>query len=140
MVDDLNEKVPHTENPGKNGTDLSQSLLEEPLTLNGAKEEPRDFYAKAFRYASQADFDRAAKLQGLDDEITLLRVEISALVAENPYNIQPIQIALLALERLVKTRYHISKGDEQSFAVRMANVLANIDLPEGIKHSDLIIK
>jgi len=33
MVDDLNEKVPHTENPGKNETDLSQPLTEEPLPL-----------------------------------------------------------------------------------------------------------
>jgi hypothetical protein len=96
-----------------------------------------DFYLKAFGSSRQADFDRAAGIQGLDAEITMLRVEINTLVEHNPYNIQPIQIALLTLERLVRTRYRISQMDEQGLAERMANILSNIVLPTGISGANL---
>jgi hypothetical protein len=96
-----------------------------------------DLYVKAFGISHQADFDYAAGIRGLDAEITMLRVEISTLIEHNPYNVKPIQIALLTLERLVRTRYQVSKHDEQELAERMANILSNIVLPAGISSASL---
>ena len=113
MIDDLN----------KAGTPVESSNV--------------DLYVKAFGSSLQPDFDLAAGIRGLDAEITMLRVEISTLIAHNPYNIQPIQIALLALERLVRTRYQVSKHDEQGLAERISNILSNIVLPAGISSASL---
>ena len=69
------------------------------------------FYAKVLDEAERLDFELASGVKGIDDEIALLRVKIKSLLENEPENIKLILQMTNALERLVRTRYNISKVD-----------------------------
>lgn len=90
------------------------------------------FYAKVLDEAERIDFELATGVEGIDDEIALLRVKIKSLLERDPENIKLIMRAINALERLVRTKYHISKGDKKGLKEAIGNVLKDVALPLGI--------
>jgi hypothetical protein len=90
------------------------------------------FYQKALDEAERLDFELASGVNGIDDEIALLRVKIKAILDEDPKNIRLIVEATNALERLVRTRYKISKEQRKGLKEAIANVLKEVALPLGI--------
>jgi hypothetical protein len=59
--------------------------------------------------AERLDLKLSTGIEGLDDEIGLMRVKIKSLVQRDPENIKLIMRAVNYLERLVRTKYNISK-------------------------------
>ncbi len=90
------------------------------------------FYSKVLDQAEQLDFELATGVEGIDDEIALLRVKIKSILRHNPENIRLIMQATNALARLVKTKYNISKEDKKGLKEAIANVLRDVALPLGI--------
>ena len=90
------------------------------------------FYSKVLDEAEQIDFELAAGVRGIDDEIALLRVKIKSLLEHEPENIKLIMQATDTLAKLVKTRYNISKEDKQGLKEAIGNVLKDVALPLGI--------
>jgi hypothetical protein len=90
------------------------------------------FYAKVLDEAEQLDFELASGVEGIDDEIALLRVKIKSLLENDPENISLLMQATSALERLVRTRYKISKEQRKGLKEAIGNVLRDIALPLGI--------
>jgi len=90
------------------------------------------FYSPVLTDVERHDFDLATEVDGLDDEIALFRVKIKSLIQHDPDNIKLIMRALNHLERLVRTKYNIGKGDKKGMKEAVANVLKNIALPVGI--------
>ncbi len=90
------------------------------------------FYSKVLDEAEQLSFEVATGVEGIDDEIALLRVKIESLLKRDPENIKLIMQATNALERLIKTRYNISKEDRKGLKEAIANVLRDVALPLGI--------
>ncbi|MBI4303312.1 MAG: hypothetical protein HY665_03105 [Chloroflexi bacterium] len=90
------------------------------------------FYSKVLDEAEQADFELATGVEGIDEEIALLRVKIKSLIEHDPENIRLIMQAINALARLVTTRYNISKEDKKGLKEAIATVLKDIALPLGI--------
>jgi len=90
------------------------------------------FYTQILDEAEQLDFELAAGVEGLDDEITLLRMRIRALLEDEPENIRHIVQATNALVRLVRTRYDISKEDRKGLKEAITNVLKEVAIPLGI--------
>jgi hypothetical protein len=90
------------------------------------------FYSRVLDEAEQLDFELATGVEGIDDEIALLRVKIKSLVEHDPENIKLIMQATNTLARLVRTRYHISKEDRKGLKQAIGNVLKDIALPLGI--------
>ncbi|MDD4859243.1 MAG: hypothetical protein PHR56_03455 [Dehalococcoidales bacterium] len=91
-----------------------------------------NFYARVLDEAEQLDFERAAGLDGIDEEITLLRVKIKSILGDDPGNIKLLVEATNALERLIRTRYKISKEQRKGLKDAIGNVLRDIALPLGI--------
>jgi len=89
------------------------------------------FYSKVLTDSEQWDFEQATDVEGLDDEIALLRVKIKAVVANDPDNIALIMRALGTLARLLKTKKNIGK-EKQGIREAIGNVLKEIALPLGI--------
>ena len=98
------------------------------------------FYSKILDEAERLDFELATGVEGIDDEIALLRVKIKSLVERDPQNIKLIMQAINALERLVRTKFNISKEDKKGLKEAIANVLKDIALPLGIGLSTAIKK
>ncbi|MDD5127050.1 MAG: hypothetical protein PHR43_02970 [Dehalococcoidales bacterium] len=90
------------------------------------------FYARVLDEAEQLDFERAAGLDGIDEEITLLRVKIKSILGEDPKNVKLLVEATNALERLIRTRYRISKEQRKGLKDAISNVLRDIAMPLGI--------
>jgi len=90
------------------------------------------FYAKVLDEAEQLDFELASGVEGIDDEITLLRVKIKSLLESEPENIRLIMQVTNALERLIRTRYNISKEQRKGLKEAIGNVIRDIAIPLGI--------
>ena len=90
------------------------------------------FYSRVLDEAEQLDFELATGVEGIDDEIALLRVKIKSLLEDEPENIRLIIQMANALERLVKTRYNITKEQKKGLKEAIGNVLRDVAVPLGI--------
>ncbi len=90
------------------------------------------FYSRVLDEAEQLDFELATGVEGIDDEIALLRVKIKSILTRDPENIKLIMQATNTLARLVRTRYNIGKEDRKGLKEAIGNVLRDIALPLGI--------
>jgi len=90
------------------------------------------FYSKVLDEAEQLDFELATGVEGIDDEIALLRVKIKSLIEHDPENINLIMQATNTLARLVRTKYNIGKEDRKGLKEAIGNVLRDVALPLGI--------
>ena len=90
------------------------------------------FYSKVLDEAERLDFELASGVDGIDDEIALLRVKIKSILEHDPENIKLIMRVTNTLERLVRTRYNISKEQKKGLKEAIGNVLRDVALPLGI--------
>jgi len=99
-----------------------------------------NFYARVLDEAELLDFELAAGVNGIDDEIALLRVKIKSILGDDPKNIRLLVEATNALERLIKTRYKITKEQRKGLKEAIGNVLRDVALPLGISISAVLDK
>ena len=92
----------------------------------------RDFYARVLDEAERLDFELASGVEGIDGEIALLRVKIKSILEHDPENVKLIMQATNALERLIRTRYKITKEQRKGLKEAIGNVLREVALPLGI--------
>jgi len=90
------------------------------------------FYSKVLDEAEQLDLELATGVEGIDDEIALLRVKIKSILAHEPDNVKLIMQGSDTLARLVRVKYNISKKDKKGLKEAIGNVLKDIALPLGI--------
>lgn len=90
------------------------------------------FYSKVLDEAEQFDFELASGVNGIDDEIALLRVKIKSVLEKDPANVKLIMQATNTLAGLVKTRYKISREQRKGLKEAIGNVLRDVALPLGI--------
>ena len=90
------------------------------------------FYSKVLDEAEQLDFELATGVEGIDDEIALLRVKIKSLLEHDPENIKLIMQATNTLAGLVKTSYNMTKEQRKGLKEAIGNVLRDVALPLGI--------
>ncbi len=101
----------------------------QPANQNARK---HGFYSKVLDEAEQLDLELAQGVEGIDDEIALLRVKIKSILEHDPENIRLIMEATNTLARLIRTRYNITKDQKKGLKEAIGNVLKDIVLPLGI--------
>ena len=90
------------------------------------------FYSRALDEVEQLDFELASGVNGIDDEIALLRVKIKSILGDDPKNLKLLVEATNALERLIRTRYRINKEQRKGLKEAIGNVLRDVAVPLGI--------
>jgi len=90
------------------------------------------FYSKVLDEVEKLDFELAAGVDGIDDEIALIRVKLKSLLEHDPENVQLMMQATNTLARLVKTRYNMSKEDRKGLKEAISNVLKEVAIPLGV--------
>ena len=90
------------------------------------------FYSKVLDEAEQIDLEAASGVDGIDDEIALLRVKIKSVLEKDPENIRLIMQATNTLAGLVKARYKITREQRQGLKEAIGNVLRDVAVPLGI--------
>ena len=101
-------------------------------TRSNHKGSPRGFYQQALDEAERIELERASEVQGLDEEIALLRLMLKDLLQRQPERIDLHFEAANIIARLVKTRYQISKEQRKSLKEAIAKVLTEIAIPLGV--------
>jgi hypothetical protein len=90
------------------------------------------FYSRVLDADEQEDFEQATEVEGIDEEIALVRVKIKSLIAREPENTKLIMQGVGTLEKLVRTKYSISREDKQGLREAITNVLKDVAIPLGI--------
>ena len=96
------------------------------------KGRPRSFYNRALDEAEKLELEEASHIEGIDEEIALLRVKLRKLLEEQPERIDLHFEAANIIARLVKTRYQITKEQKKSLKEAIEKVLTEIAVPLGV--------
>lgn len=86
----------------------------------------RNFYHGAVDEAERLDLARAQKIEGLDDEIALMRVRLKRAVEERPEDVQLLMKGLGVLVRAVGARYRLSPKSRKDLADNLAATLNSL--------------
>ena len=90
------------------------------------------FYSRALTEAEKVELEEASYVEGIDQEIALLRIKLRELVENQPDRIDLHMEAANTIARLVRTRYQISKEQKKSLKEAIAKVLTEVAAPLGI--------
>ena len=91
------------------------------------------FYSRVLDEAEKLDFEAASGVDGIDEEITLLRVEIKkALASGDDKALRILVKATNSLERMIRTRYKITAQQQTGLKEAITNVLRDVALPLGV--------
>ncbi|MFC1927919.1 hypothetical protein ACFLW7_05040, partial [Chloroflexota bacterium] len=82
--------------------------------------------------AEKLELEEASHIEGIDQEIALLRVKLRELLEEQPDRIDLHFEAANIIARLVKTRYQISKEQKKSLKEAIQKVLTEVAVPLGV--------
>jgi hypothetical protein len=91
------------------------------------------FYSRVLDEAEKLDFEMASGVDGIDEEIALLRLEIrKAITGGDDKTLRSLVRATNALDRLIRTRYNITAQQRKGLKEAIGNVLRDVALPLGI--------
>jgi len=96
------------------------------------KVRPRGFYRRALDEAGKLELEEASHIEGIDEEIALLRVKLRELLQEQPERIDLHFEAANIIARLVKTRCQITREQKKSLKEAIQKVLTEVAVPLGI--------
>ncbi len=105
--------------------------------MNKKPRKPRNFYSNALDDAERLELKAAASLDGIDDEIALIRFHIKQLAKTTDHD--ELARCTNALCRALVTRYAISKHDKKGLKEAMNNVLRDIVLPLGFNKNEVSV-
>ncbi len=98
------------------------------------------FYSRVFDEAERFDFNDAVGVDGIDEEIALLRLEIKkAISGGDERNLLLLVKAAGALEKLIRTRYQITAAQRNGLKQAIENVVNDILVPLGINIGGAVI-
>ena len=89
------------------------------------------FYEGALDDAERADFIAAQAVEGLDEEIALLRLRLKQAVAQKPADLALMLHGIEILARLVVNRYRLPATSVEALSAAMRAGLAAAGLPAG---------
>jgi len=102
------------------------------LGKNKRKGSPRGFYGRALDEAEKVELEEASHIEGIDEELALLRMKLRELLEEQPERIDLHFEAANLIARLVRTRYQITKEQKKSLKEAIQKVMTEVAVPLGV--------
>ncbi len=93
----------------------------------GAVRGARRFYAKALSQAEQIALEEALHVDGIDEEIALLRLRLQRAVLEHPEDVELMFRGAALLSRLVMTKFNLSKADAVDLAETIQRAVLSLN-------------
>ncbi len=100
---------------------------------NAAKGKKRVFYGQALNEAERLELEEASGVEGIDEEIAILRVKLRGLIVAAPEKFDLHLKLATTIARLVTARYNITKEQKKSLKEAITRVLTEIAIPLGVK-------
>jgi hypothetical protein len=91
------------------------------------------FYSDALDEAERVDLEEALVVDGIDQEIALLRLKLRDIIARKPNRLDLHIKTAGAIARLVRTRYTISREQKNSLKQAITKVITEVAVPLGVK-------
>jgi hypothetical protein len=91
------------------------------------------FYSRVLNDAQKVRLADAREVEGLEEEIAVLRVKLMTLIEEYPERIDLQIHAAYTISRLLCTRHNISAGQKDSLKEAIEKVQAELAIPLGVK-------
>jgi hypothetical protein len=92
------------------------------------------YYSSKFNQAEKFEFRLAAGIEGIAEEIALLRYEIKKAVSGGDIkNLVPLVKATTALEKLIRTHHRVFVGESKRLETAAGNVYRNVLMPFGVR-------
>ncbi|MEK7847976.1 MAG: hypothetical protein AAB270_03525 [Chloroflexota bacterium] len=110
-----------------------------PAPSPDGAETPEDFYSGVLTQADSLLMDRARRLEGLDEEVALLRVKLREALARCPEDYSLLLKLSAMLVRAASARYRLSTKAEEDLYQSVLGVLKGVGgvlFPEGREGSD----
>jgi len=89
------------------------------------------FYGERLDQPAQAAFEKARAVEGLDDEIALIRIKLRELMASDPGRLDLFLKSADTIARLVSARHRMTGRQKQSLKEAITKVLTEIAIPIG---------
>ena len=101
----------------------------QPANQNAAK---HGFYATVLKKAEQLELQAASEIEGLDEEIAVMRLKLRQLIENQPDRIDLHMNAASVLARMIRVQHQLTP--EQGNGLREANktVIKDIAIPLGV--------
>ena len=88
--------------------------------------EAAGFYEEALSEAERLDLSRAQRLEGIDDEIALLRVRLLGYARKHPEKLEVLMKGVALLSRAVAVRYRLSPKSQQDLTASIVGVVEGV--------------
>ena len=98
-----------------------------------AKINTSSFYASAVNEAEKLRLPEALEIEGLDQEIALLRVRLNRLASEDPDNTALLFKGIELLTRAVAAKYRLSKKSTEDLSDAIEGVLKGVGGAMGLE-------
>jgi hypothetical protein len=95
----------------------------------------QSFYESALSAAEREDLPHARDVEGLDEEIAVLRLRLRSVLQEHPDNMKLMLKGIELLTRALSARYRLSKDAKADLSASIKSVLSEIGgriYPEGL--------
>jgi hypothetical protein len=92
----------------------------------GGRVSARNFYGRALDQAERVDLKQAQGIEGLDDEIALMRVRLKGAVEKRPEDVLLLVKGVEILVRAVGARYRLSPKSRKDLAENLAAALNSL--------------
>ena len=96
----------------------------------------KDFYERVLSETERVLLAEAKELEGLDEEIALLRVRLSSLIAKYPEDTELLLRGVNMLVKAVATKYRLSKKARENLSGAITTVIKEVGgalYPEGFE-------
>jgi hypothetical protein len=91
-----------------------------------------EYYSKKFDEIDRLDVESANQVEGIDEEMALLRYEIKkAITGGDERNLLLLVKAAGAIEKLIRTRYRISSAEHKGLKEGIGNIIKEYLAPLG---------
>ena len=98
------------------------------------------YYSRTFSPADRFDLDIAADMEGVGEEIALLRFAIKKAISGGDIkNLVPLVQATVALEKLIRTHHRLFMQKRNTLKLVVENVIRNVLLPLGPDAVDSVL-
>ena len=94
--------------------------------------EAAGFYEEALTEAERLRLPRARGVEGIDDEIALLRVRLLGYAQKSPENLEVLMKGVALLTRAVATRYRLSPKSQQDLMDCLVGVVEGVGRGLGV--------
>jgi hypothetical protein len=95
------------------------------------------FYSEALSEAERVDFQSALKVQGIDEEIAVLRMRLRSAIASGECELALMLKGIDMLVKAVAAKYKLGPGSEELLEQSLSRVIAEMEEVErGATHGD----